>query len=87
LALLLSRGALWAWGLLAVVAGLRATVAITVGWSVLRDRRALTGLPLLPIRDFVALLVWIASFAGKTVVWRGDSFQLKDGKLIRIGPL
>ena len=85
LALLLSRGALWAWVLLAAVAGLRAAVAIVVGWSVLRDRRAMTGLPLLPVRDFVALLVWMASFGGKTVVWRGDSFKLKDGRLTRIG--
>jgi ceramide glucosyltransferase len=85
LALLLSRGALWAWVLLAAVAGLRAAVAIAVGWSVLRDRRAMTGLPLLPVRDSVALLVWMASFGGKTVVWRGDSFKLKDGRLTRIG--
>ena len=85
LALLLSRGAFWAWGLLVAVAVLRAAVAITVGWSVLRDRRALTGLPLLPIRDFIAQLVWMASLAGHTVVWRGDSYKLKDGRLTRIG--
>ena len=40
---------------------------------------------MLPLRDLVALLVWIASLAGHNVVWRGDSFMLKDGKLVRIG--
>jgi ceramide glucosyltransferase len=41
-------------------------------------------LPLLPLRDLVALLIWIASLAGHKVVWRGDSFMLKGGKLVRI---
>jgi ceramide glucosyltransferase len=84
LALLLSRGALWAWGLLAAAACLRAAIAIAVGWSVLRDRQVFRLLALLPLRDLVALLVWIGSLAGHTVVWRGDSFTLKDGRLVRI---
>jgi ceramide glucosyltransferase len=42
-------------------------------------------LALLPLRDLVALLIWIASLAGHTVVWRGDSFRLKDGRLVRVG--
>jgi len=81
----LSRGALAAWFLLVAVAGLRVAVALLVGWSVLRDRRVLRLLPLLPLRDLVALLVWIASLAGHKVVWRGASFMLKDGRLVRIG--
>ncbi len=59
-------------------------MAVLVGWSVLRDRKAMRLLPLLPLRDLVALLVWIASLSGHKVVWRGDSFTLKDGKLARI---
>ena len=85
LSLWLSRGALAAWLLLVAVAGLRVAVALLVGWSVLRDRQVLRLLPLLPLRDLVALLVWIASLAGHKVVWRGDSFMLKDGRLVRIG--
>jgi hypothetical protein len=27
--------------------------------------------------------VWVASFAGHTVTWRGDRFELKKGRLIR----
>ena len=86
LSLWLSRGALAAWLLLVAVTGLRVAVALLVGWSVLRDRRVLRLLPLLPLRDLVALLVWIASLAGHTVIWRGESFRLKNGKLVRIGP-
>jgi len=84
LALLLSRGAFWAWTLLTAVVGLRLGVALTVGWSVSRDRQVLRLLPWLPLRDLIAPLVWIASLARHNVVWRGDSFRLKDGKLSRI---
>jgi ceramide glucosyltransferase len=38
----------------------------------------------LPLRDAFAVLVWLASFAGHTVTWRGDTFQLKNGKLVRV---
>jgi ceramide glucosyltransferase len=64
---------------------LRLAVALVVGWSVLRDRQVLRLLALLPLRDFAALLVWFASLFGHEVIWRGDVFELKDGKLIRIG--
>jgi ceramide glucosyltransferase len=43
-------------------------------------------MPLLPLRDLVAVAVWVASFASNTVTWRGDRFHLKDGKLARIHP-
>ena len=37
------------------------------------------------LRDLIAVFVWIVSFAGHTVVWRGQKFELKNGRLIRIG--
>lgn len=84
LALVLGRGALWAWILLAVAASLRVAVALVVGSWVLRDRQVWRLLALLPLRDFAALLVWFATLFGHKVIWRGDSFELKDGKLVRI---
>jgi len=86
LALILARGAAWAWSLLAITAVMRAAVAIYSGQSVLRDPQVLRLLPLLPLRDFIAALVWLVSFAGHTVSWRGESFQLERGKLARIRP-
>jgi ceramide glucosyltransferase len=85
LALAFSRGAMWAWALLALTGVMRAAAAWTVGWSVLRDRRVLRLLYLIPLRDLVAFFVWIASFAGHTIHWRGEVFQLRNGKLIRKG--
>jgi ceramide glucosyltransferase len=84
LALAFAHGAAWAWELLAAVAATRLAMALVVGRLVLRDRQVLPLLWLLPLRDAVALLIWLASFAGHTVSWRGDSFELRKGKLARI---
>jgi ceramide glucosyltransferase len=84
--LIAAQAAPWAWAVLVVVFGLRVAVALAVGKSVLRDRQLLANLWLLPVRDLIAVGVWIASFAGHTVTWRGDRFQLKHGRLIRIAP-
>jgi ceramide glucosyltransferase len=82
LALLVVRGADWAWGLLAVTLAMRAAVAVVVGKLVLRDRQVLRSLALVPLRDLIALLVWIVSFAGHEIVWRGNRFRLENGKLV-----
>jgi ceramide glucosyltransferase len=81
LALLFSGGQRWAWMLLAATLFIRLMMAINVGVGVMRDRQVLRDLWLLPLRDIIALAVWIASFAGHKVRWRGDEFILKDGKL------
>lgn len=85
LAVAASRGALWAWAALAVTLSLRLAVALVVGWNVLRDRQVLNYAWMIPLRDLIAFLVWVASLGGHTVAWRGDRFNLKDGKLTRIG--
>ena len=38
---------------------------------------------LLPLRDLIAPIVWAASFMGNRIHWRGDVFDLKDGRLTR----
>jgi ceramide glucosyltransferase len=70
--------------LLALTAVLRILVATVVGSSLLEDRQVIPALALLPIRDLIALAVWIASFAGHKVSWRGDKFKLQNGRLIKI---
>ena len=84
LALASSRAALWAWIALAVTLFLRLGVALVVGRGVLQDRQVLKDAWLIPLRDWIAVVVWIASLGGHTVTWRGDRFELKDGKLNRI---
>ena len=80
-----SSAAPWSWAVLGATALLRLAVAIIIGEFVLEDRGLLRNLWLLPVRDLVAVGVWISSFAGHTVTWRGDRFLLKNGRLTRIG--
>jgi len=75
--------ALWSFTLLSLVCVARVAVALTVGVGVLRDRQVLRDLWLLPVRDFVSLLLWAWSYANNTVVWRGETFRLKDGRISR----
>jgi ceramide glucosyltransferase len=79
-----ARGAVWAWWMLAATLFLRFAVALAVGRLALRDRQVIRWLALIPLRDTVALGVWVMSFTGHTVNWRGSSFTLKDGKLARM---
>src|ERR1700683_2719888 len=82
-----SRGAFWSWCALTFTLWLRNVVGLIVGRGVLRDCRTLKDFWLIPLRDLVAVVVWIASLGGHTVTWRGDRFLLKNGRLTRISPL
>jgi ceramide glucosyltransferase len=75
---------LWSFTLLSVVLLARVTVALTVGVGVLRDPQVLRDLWLLPVRDLFGLIFWIWSFAGDTVVWRGERFRLREGHIARV---
>jgi ceramide glucosyltransferase len=74
----LSPVSLW---LLALSFFLRLTLAMTAGAEVLSDRQVLPHLFLLPARDFVAMGLWATGFAGNTIVWRGERFMLRNGRL------
>jgi ceramide glucosyltransferase len=83
LAVAFAHAAPWSWAALGVTAILRLAVAVAVGGFVLRDRRLWRNLWWLPLRDLFAVGVWMASFLGHSVTWRGDRFELKDGRLVR----
>jgi len=84
--LLAACGAPWAWALGAITLAARIGVGLAISLTVLHDRHALRYIFLLPMRDLVAPLVWAASFASHRIHWRGDVFDLKDGRLARIPP-
>ena len=83
--LLASGASLLSLWLLGLSFCLRLALAMTVGAAVLSDRQVLPSLWLLPLRDLVAMAVWGAGFAGNTIVWRGERFTLKNGKLLKVG--
>ena len=86
LAVISAHAAPWSWAALGMTLLLRLAVALVVGRSVLQDRQLVKHLWLLPLHDVVRVAVWVASFAGHTVTWRGDRFHLKNGRLTRIAP-
>lgn len=75
--------ALWSFSLLSVVILARVAVALSVGVGILRDGQVLSDLWLLPLRDFFGLGFWAWSFADDTVVWRGERFHLRNGRITR----
>lgn len=86
----------FAWALLNVLAGgasaisiwllcmcffLRLAQAMMVGAGVLADRQVIETLWLLPVRDALAMLLWLTGFAGDTIIWRGERFVLDGGRM------
>jgi ceramide glucosyltransferase len=40
---------------------------------------------MIPLRDVMSFVVWIASFLGRGVQWRGERFSLqRDGRIIAV---
>jgi ceramide glucosyltransferase len=64
---------------------LRLGLAMTVGAEVLSDHQVLPSLWLLPLRDLLAIGLWVTGFAGNTILWRGERFVVKSGKLQKAG--
>lgn len=84
LTMLASGLALWSLSLFSVALLVRVAVALVVGVGLLRDEQVLRDLWMLPFRDFFALGFWMWSYAGDTVVWRGETFHLRRGQLVRL---
>ncbi len=84
LATVIASGAsLWSLSLLSAALLVRVSVALTVGVGILRDGQVLRDILLLPLRDALGLLLWAWSYASDVVVWRGERFRLKRGRLER----
>ncbi len=83
LALLLSRAAPWSVLLLVITWGLRLFSAYASA-QVLGDDASIRRLWMVPLRDLCAVAVWIVALFGDTVVWRGERFRLRRGKLERL---
>ena len=79
--LVFARGSGWAWILFAAALLARIAVAITSCRLVVQDRKTFYSLWLLPLRDFIVVLVWAGGLVGNKVVWRGKKFSLESGKL------
>ncbi len=65
---------------------LRAVMAWTVGVWGIGDQVLRRKFWLIPLRDALHFVVWLASFASNRVTWGGSQFELKDGRMIEIPP-
>ena len=81
LTLLAAHGAAWAWSLFSLTFAMRLAVGLVASLFVLNDDQFFRYILLLPLRDLIAPLVWAASFMGSRIHWRGDVFDLKNGRL------
>jgi ceramide glucosyltransferase len=75
--------ALWSFSLLSLVVLARVAVALSVGVGLLGDAQVLRDIWLLPLRDFFGLGFWAWSYASDTIVWRGERFHLRNGRISR----
>lgn len=50
--------------------------ALVVGWGVARDPEVRRYLWYYPFRDLLGFFFWMASFTGRTIVWRGELYRL-----------
>jgi ceramide glucosyltransferase len=69
---------------LGAYAALRAGVMWMVGSWGLKQRGVWKQFALIPVWDALALCIWIASFARKTVRWRGSQYYIRDGVLVPV---
>lgn len=84
LSVVLAHGAAWTWSVFAVALALRFVMAALVGVSVLGDHNLPRLLWLLPLRDLLAPFIWLGGLFGRRIVWRGEKFELREGKLKRV---
>jgi ceramide glucosyltransferase len=83
-AMVASGFALWSISLFSMALLVRVSVALTVGVGILRDGQVLRDIVWLPLRDCFGLFFWAWSYAGDTIVWRGERFRLKRGVLEKV---
>ncbi len=84
LAVVVGQGALWSWMLLGLSFAVRMSMAFAVGVRALRDPDLVRWFWLIPLRDVLAVFIWIGGLFGNKVRWRGEEFRLKKGKLLKI---
>ena len=63
---------------------LRAAITWVIGVHGLRQPHSLRQVPLIPLWDAVAFVIWLASFTQSSVRWRGANYYIRDGQLVPV---
>jgi len=73
------------WAVWGGVLGVRLATALAISCLYTQDPNIARFLPLLPISDLLSFTLYLASFCGNQIVWRGERFRLlPGGKLTRL---
>jgi ceramide glucosyltransferase len=64
----------------------RVLQAMLVGWFVVKDEEAVRLAWLYPLRDLMASVLWMASYASRRVGWRDNLFELTGHGVVRLIP-
>jgi ceramide glucosyltransferase len=65
---------------------LRIIMTWLIGIWGMQQPRVWKKMPLIPLWDAIAFAIWLASFARRTIRWRGINYYLRDGKLTAVAP-
>jgi ceramide glucosyltransferase len=64
---------------------LRAAMAWLIGVRAMKQTGIWKRIPLIPVWDALAFVLWLASFSRRTIRWRGVNYRLLDGRLVAAG--
>lgn len=84
MAMVFSGLAVWSIGLLAANVLARLVVLWLVGARIVGHKAAWRLLWLLPLRELLSPFIWLGGLAGDRIVWRGETFRLDKGRLVRV---
>ena len=62
----------------------RSVLMLSVGSLGLKQRGVWAKLPLIPVWDALATLIWLTSFARKSILWRGHKYAIVNGNLVPV---
>jgi ceramide glucosyltransferase len=67
---------------LAGYATLRVAMAWLIGIFGMQQKSFWKKLPLIPVWDAVAFVIWLVSFTRTTIRWRGVDYKIRDGAFV-----
>lgn len=69
-------------GYLGIYLGLRVAMTWMIAIRGLKQKGVAPRLPLIPVWDLAAFVLWLTSFTRSSIRWRDGSYRIRDGKLV-----
>ena len=71
---------------LGTYAALRVAMTWLVGVYGMKQKGLWRKMPMIPVWDAAAFLIWIFSFGRRSIRWRGVDYSIREGMLVPVGP-